>query len=841
MTEINIKVNRSYPHTIKAEIKSGFNANNQDKTITENGVYKADVGYTGLGTVTVDVESESVNNETLPEITENGTYTPSDGYTGFNEFTVNIPTQEIINQDKTITENGIYTADESYTGLGTVTVDVDTVKNETLPTITENGMYKPSDGFTGFNEFTVDVKSGATVKAVNATGKALTKGDKVWLNKDVRIGDTYFRLNSSSRNGAGIMSPSGLFGYSSGSTVSLVNDQSTIISSYSFPVGSSIAQVFYGKNQSVFIRNNFYACRIDEEAQYNLAQYTNFLGEDFVYNNTTKSFDQIDISNGSILNSWVYGNSLGQLATEMIKVGDSVYRFIGPSYAYRYKLEDDYSVTKEAITYTAPASENLSPVGVTADNKYVICGTSSSTYWDNNTANALRIVEIISPTEVKVLSQAEMPVELQGFYNNKSYYITFNPYNGILCISGKGTNEYLFAQYSNGTFNKLPIELPSEFTRFDGGIMASYDLSRLCLGGYGYSSFTGPYVLNLESKSGNVAIKYSTNTVNQETITGVASDNAETGTEFEVSGNAIDDGKIFGATVRGFIGSVDENGVYQKPTIPMSLNFKGVKEISERGLYHMFYKKHIESFLFPDLEKVDEKGLMYACNEAIIDGDIIFQKLIKIVGYGVAYLFMDTDVNSVTFSALKTSDCEWIGVIGCKTKALYFPELEEITGGTFGDFAISNYGYENMMLQTISIPKLKRVTGKGKIYHIANTSQIKSFEFTALEEVLNTGLQSAFDNNTVTEYIYFPKLRQVVSDACSKMCYYAINLKAIYFNALVLVSRYSFGNYSGDYAFSGCKNLTEIHFRADMQEIISTMVGYADKWGATNATIYFDL
>lgn len=307
------------------------------------------------------------------------------------------------------------------------------------------------------------------------------------------------------------------------------------------------------------------------------------------------------------------------------------------------------------------------------------------------------------------------------------------------------------------------------------------------------------------------------------------------------TGSGGDDGEIFGATVKGFIGSVDENGVYQKPTAPMSLNFKGVKEISDYGLYNTFYKKHIESLLFPDLEKVDEKGLMYACNEAIINGDIIFPKLTNIVGYGLSYLFMDTDVNSVTFSALKTSDCEWIGVIGCKAKALYFPELEEITGGTFGDFAISNYGYENMALQTISIPKLKRVTGKGKIYHITNTSQIKSFEFTALEEVLNTGLQSAFDNNTVTEYIYFPKLRKVAYEACAKMCYYAINLKAVYFNSLVSVSSYAFGSYSGNYAFVGCKNLTEIHFRADMQGMISIMSGYADKWGATNATIYFDL
>jgi hypothetical protein len=33
----------------------GVEINNQDKTITENGTYTADEGYTGLGTVEVDV------------------------------------------------------------------------------------------------------------------------------------------------------------------------------------------------------------------------------------------------------------------------------------------------------------------------------------------------------------------------------------------------------------------------------------------------------------------------------------------------------------------------------------------------------------------------------------------------------------------------------------------------------------------------------------------------------------------------------------------------------------------------------------------------------------------
>ena len=43
------------------------------------------------------------------------------------------------------------------------------------------------------------------------------------------------------------------------------------------------------------------------------------------------------------------------------------------------------------------------------------------------------------------------------------------------------------------------------------------------------------------------------------------------------------------------------------------------------------------------------------------------------------------------------------------------------------------------------------------------------------------------------------------------------------------------------YAFSGCKSLKEIHFAAKNKEAIEALSGYSNKFGATNATIYFDI
>lgn len=64
-------------------------------------------------------------------------------------------------------------------------------------------------------------------------------------------------------------------------------------------------------------------------------------------------------------------------------------------------------------------------------------------------------------------------------------------------------------------------------------------------------------------------------------------------------------------------------------------------------------------------------------------------------------------------------------------------------------------------------------------------------------------------------------------------------LKKISFPSLTTVTSTSFG--SGSYAFSGCTAMEEIHFRADMQATVEAMQGYSTKFGATDATIFFDL
>ena len=45
----------------------------------------------------------------------------------------------------------------------------------------------------------------------------------------------------------------------------------------------------------------------------------------------------------------------------------------------------------------------------------------------------------------------------------------------------------------------------------------------------------------------------------------------------------------------------------------------------------------------------------------------------------------------------------------------------------------------------------------------------------------------------------------------------------------------------GDFAFYYCNSLMEIHFAVKNKEAIEALSDYSNKFGATNATIYFDL
>lgn len=94
----------------------------------------------------------------------------------------------------------------------------------------------------------------------------------------------------------------------------------------------------------------------------------------------------------------------------------------------------------------------------------------------------------------------------------------------------------------------------------------------------------------------------------------------------------------------------------------------------------------------------------------------------------------------------------------------------------------------------------------------------------------------AFSGNSDITSLSFPSLTDI-SGNCARMFWGCSSLQSVHFPSLTtVVEQHSFTN-----IFLGCNNLAEIHFKTSIKSIIEGLDGYSEKFGATNATIYFDL
>lgn len=246
----------------------------------------------------------------------------------------------------------------------------------------------------------------------------------------------------------------------------------------------------------------------------------------------------------------------------------------------------------------------------------------------------------------------------------------------------------------------------------------------------------------------------------------------------------------FGASVDNFLGDVDENGAYSRPTKPYSVDLTGVKAVRDNGFRYRFYgDKNIRSFIARDLLKVESQ----AFSECFVSiGSEEFYAEFGCVELGPTTRAFETfykafvltkNVN-VVFNKLITVNGESVfkemfasPVYGAKKQEFdkIFPVLETIVGsGVFAGFS------EIALNDEIKSNTVKKIIGGSSIY-----------------------LGTFYRYNSKTKY-YFPNLTEITGHV---------------FNATDL----------------------EIHFAAANQAAIEACDGYANKWGATNATIYFDL
>ena len=135
----------------------GSTINNQDKTITANGSYTADAGYTGLGTVTVNVDTVNNTPLSITPSTSSQSFTASSPYTGYGTVTVNAVTSSIdSNIQAENIKNGVSILGVSgtYTGSGGSSTKYGVSIDNTLGSVDSNGVLQMPDNTAGDIVFT---------------------------------------------------------------------------------------------------------------------------------------------------------------------------------------------------------------------------------------------------------------------------------------------------------------------------------------------------------------------------------------------------------------------------------------------------------------------------------------------------------------------------------------------------------------------------------------------------------------------------------------------------------------------------------------------------------------
>lgn len=269
-----------------------------------------------------------------------------------------------------------------------------------------------------------------------------------------------------------------------------------------------------------------------------------------------------------------------------------------------------------------------------------------------------------------------------------------------------------------------------------------------------------------------------------------------------------------GVTIDALLGSVDENGAYTGPTESFELDFSGVKTIGSRAAPNLFNtNKAIVGVNLSSVEKIEFLGLggtFSNTTNLIVFLDLGSLEVVEESGLEEAFYF--SGVTGANLSKIKT-----IGSDGLRE--------------TFHD--CSNFGGH---------------VDLGALTTIASSSLNGTFWGTSVTSADIHLLEAASEISAMSYTFYGTKITTIDLSSLKTVGYSSMQytfknskLEKISFPSLVSTSSNSFGTTSTNSTFNGCSYLTEIHFRADAQSTIESMSQYSSKWGAYNATIYFDL
>lgn len=226
----------------------------------------------------------------------------------------------------------------------------------------------------------------------------------------------------------------------------------------------------------------------------------------------------------------------------------------------------------------------------------------------------------------------------------------------------------------------------------------------------------------------------------------------------------------------------------------------------------------------PFFGEVDSSGKLSQPTEAV---DLTISGFTSIASYVFSHKFYRcSGLRSVTFADLESVPAFGMNYCfqGCtRLTHVSFPALEEVKGDEPFYYAFQGC----TALESAEFPVLRQIGENSKAvydrqfnYAFQSCNKLTELHFPALELIYCNGTNAAYGT-----FSYSNKLQKIYLPACRY-----IGKGDAYTNVN-----------AANGTFSHCDTLTEIHFAAAHQAEIESSTGYAKKWGATKATISFDL
>ena len=277
----------------------------------------------------------------------------------------------------------------------------------------------------------------------------------------------------------------------------------------------------------------------------------------------------------------------------------------------------------------------------------------------------------------------------------------------------------------------------------------------------------------------------------------------------------------YGVSIDNLLGDVNADGKLYAQYDNFVFNGAGIKSLDASVLACRFTTQDasnclpITKILLPDLLQVSTASLDHVANSArfLIEVD----------------LGLITDISGS--SALKDAFGSAYSLATVRA-----PNVTTISG----DFACQN-AFEYTGLTSNVFPNLTTISGNSACKYMYRGCTFDALGLDNLTTISGASACQYMFNSLKIDVAEFPKLTTITGSLACRYWFQLSTVKKVYFPALTTVNADVFGSSAGNGAFASCSQLTEIHFRADAQATIEAMDGYASKFGAKNATIFFSL